>query len=458
MGAPRVVNVTDLVDASRLGARRLWVYALLAACLVMDGFDVQAMGYVAPALIRDWGIPAAAMGPAFAAGLLGLFAGSIAFSMAADRIGRRPVLLGATLVFSAFTILTARAGSMPGLLLVRFLAGLGLGAMMPNATALVGEYSPSRHRVATMMIVTNGFMVGAVLGGFLSAWLVPAHGWRSVFWVGGLVPLALLVPMFVWLPESLQFLVLRGKRRGEIARWLARIGEVVPPGEVRYAVREERREGIPILHLLRDGRAAGTLLLWVVNFMNVLVAYFVASWLPTVVRDAGHSTSTAVLVGTAVQVGGAIGTVVLGLVVQRLGFAPVLSTCFAVAAACLAVIGRPGLPLPLLVAVAFVAGWGIFGGQPGVNALAATTYPTDLRSTGIGAALGIGRFGAILGPLVAGELLRRQWTGEELFRAGAVPALVSAAAIFATRWVPRAGRAAAGAPALQEGPPDTTPR
>jgi AAHS family 4-hydroxybenzoate transporter-like MFS transporter len=448
MDAPRVVNVTDLIDRSRLGSRRLWVFALLAACLVMDGFDVQAVGYVAPALIRDWGIPSSAMGPVFASGLLGLFAGSIAFGVAADRLGRRPVLIGATLVFSLFTLLTARAGSVAELLAVRFVAGLGLGAMMPNATALVGEYSPGRQRVATMMIVTNGFMIGAVLGGLLSAWLVPAHGWRAVFWVGGLVPLLLVPAMVRWLPESLQFLVLRGRHPGEIGRWLARMGEAVPAGDVRYEVREARREGFPIVQLLRDGRAAATLLLWLVNFMNVLDAYFVASWLPTVLRDAGLPTSTAVLVGTTVQVGGAIGTVVLGLVLQRVGFVPVLASCFGVAAAGLAVIGRPGLALPLLVAVAFVVGWCIFGGQPGVNALAATVYPTDLRSSGLGAALGIGRFGAILGPLVAGELLRRSWTGEALFQAAALPAIVAAIAIVAFRWA-RPGAAPLDAP----GPP-----
>jgi AAHS family 4-hydroxybenzoate transporter-like MFS transporter len=431
VNGPPEVDVTAVVDEGRLGRFQLGVFVLLGACLMMDGFDVQAMGYAAPALIRDWGIPNAAMGPVFSAALLGLFLGSLLFSMVADRVGRRPVLLGATLTFSVFTLLTARAGSMPELLAIRFLAGLGLGAMMPNATALVGEYSPARQRVATMMIVTNGFMVGAVLGGFLSAWLIPAYGWRSVFYVGGALPLAFLVPMYVWLPESLQFLVLRGGRPDRIARWLERIRGAAPEsGHVRYVVREERREGIPLVQLFRDGRGVGTLLLWIVNFMNVLDAYFVASWLPTAVRDAGFSTSTAVLVGTAVQTGGAIGTLVLGLVLQRIGFVPVLTTCFAVAAVTLAVIGLPGLPLSLLVAVAFLSGWAIFGGQPGVNALAATYYPTDLRSTGIGAGLGIGRFGAILGPLVAGQLMLHQWSHEELFRAAGVPAVISATAML----------------------------
>jgi AAHS family 4-hydroxybenzoate transporter-like MFS transporter len=413
----------DPVGDGRLGGRRLGVFALIGACLVMDGFDVQAIGYVAPALIRDWGIRSADMAPVFGAGLLGLFLGSLLLGMAADRLGRRPVLLGATAFFSVFTLLTGHAGSLAELVALRFLAGLGLGAIMPNATALVGEYSPGRLRVASMMIVTNGFLVGAMLGGFLAAWLIPARGWRAVFTVGGIVPLALLVPMFLWLPESRQFLALRGRRE---------------------------RIAVPIPRLFRRGRAAGTALLWVANFTNVLTAYFVASWLPTVVRDAGHPTRTAVLVGTAVQAGGAIGTLAMGLLMQRTGFVPVLTACFAGAALNLALVGQPGLPLPLLFAAAFLAGWGIFGGQPGLNALAATYYPTDLRSTGIGAALGVGRFGAILGPVVAGALLARQWTGQELFQAAAGPALVSTAVVLALRRVlgPR-GEAAGTGPDLE---------
>jgi AAHS family 4-hydroxybenzoate transporter-like MFS transporter len=436
MDARVALNVTDVIDRSRIGPFQLRTFAVLGACLVMDGFDLQAMGYVAPALVREWGLPNAALGPVFGAGLFGLFLGSLASGVAADRLGRRPVLLAATACFAVFTLLTAHARSVPELVALRFLAGLGLGAIMPNATALVGEYTPRRRRVASMMFVTNGFMVGAVLCGFLSAWLVPAHGWRAVFHVGGAVPLAIAVAMAAWLPESLQFLAARGRSPERIARWLRAIDPGAPAGErVRYVVVEERREGIPLVQLFAGGRASGTALLWVVAFMNVLDAYFVASWLPAVVRDHGHSTSTAVLVGTAVQVGGLLGTFVVGAVAQRAGIPPVLAACFAIAAVGLAVVGHPAIPLPALLAVAFVIGWGIFGGQPGVNALAATYYPTDLRSTGIGAALAVGRFGAILGPVVAAALMLRGWTGEELFRAAAVPAVVSTAVVLAMRRV-----------------------
>jgi len=432
---PARVDITSVVDGSRIGAYQIWVFTLCGLCLIMDGFDVQAIGYVAPAVIQEWGIPNADMGPVFSAGLLGLFLGSLLFSMLADVIGRRPVILGATLAFSTFTLLTARVDSVNELLVMRVLAGLGLGAILPNATALIGEFSPKAHRIKTMMIVTNGFTIGAMIGGFLSAWLIPAYGWRSVFVVGGVVPLIILVPMLVSLPESLQLLALRGANDRRIGKWLRRIDPSVPVDEgTRYVVQEERRRGVPIAHLFRDGRTAGTMLLWVVNFMNVLNAYFVSSWLPTVVRDSGYPTTTGVLVGTSVQVGGVLGTLVLGPIVQRVGFIPVLTACFTTAAINLAMIGQPGISLWLLFVVAFFAGVGIFAGQPGVNALAATFYPTDLRSTGIGTALGIGRFGAFIGPALGGELMRRQWSTQDLFHAAAVPAAISALAMIAMRW------------------------
>jgi AAHS family 4-hydroxybenzoate transporter-like MFS transporter len=302
---------------------------------------------------------------------------------------------------------------------------------LPNATALIGEFSPQRIRVAMMMIVTNGFTIGAMLGGFLYAWLIPEYGWRAVFYVGGIVPLVLLVPMYVWLPESLQFLALRRNDSREIAKWLKRINPAAAvDAATRFLVREGTTKGVPLARLFADKRAIGTTLIWIANFLNVLNAYFVSSWLPTIVRDAGYSTGTGILVGASVQTGGVIGTILIALILHRIGFIPMLTVCFAMAAASLAMLGEPSLTLPLLFVVAFLTGWGIFGGQPTLNALSASYYPTDLRSTGIGAGLGIGRIGAIVGPVVAGELIRAQWSMEAIFHTAAVPAVLATLSVL----------------------------
>ncbi len=427
------VNISERIDTSPIGRLQITTFAICLLCLIMDGFDVQALGYVAPEIVRAWRISNAALGPVFGAGNFGVLVGSLVFSMLADRIGRRPILVGATAFFGLMTIAAARTNAIGELLAVRFIAGIGLGCIIPNATALVGEYSPRRLRGPLMMIVGGvGFTGGAAIGGFIAAYLIPRLGWRSVLYFGGAVPLVIALAMVLWLPESLQFLVVRRKSGAQIARWLRRIDPALPvDADTEFVAHEASRDGVPVVHLFREGRGAVTVLLWVVNFMNLLNLYFLASWLPTVVRDAGYAASTAVLAGTVLQVGGTIGTVGLAWLIGRVGFMPVLTISFALACITIAMIGQSGASIAMLFVLIFIAGWCVVGGQPGINALAGTFYPTSLRSTGVGWGLGVGRAGAIVGPVVGGELMRRQWPTRDLFLAAAVPAFVSTIAMLA---------------------------
>jgi len=394
---------------------------------VMDGFDVQAMGYVAPAIIKERGVSKANLGPVFGAGLFGMLVGSLSLSVLADKIGRRPVLIGATIFFAVCMLATARVTTITELQILRFVAGLGLGAIMPNAMALAGEFSPKRKKVTLMMLVSCGFTVGAVLGGLLSAALIPAFGWQSVFYFGGVLPLLMAVLMYFYVPESMQFLVLQGRKLDSVAACLRKIDPSVQiDRDTRYHVPEAKQSGAPVAELFREGRTKVTLLLWVVNFMNLLNLYFLSNWLPTITSSAGLSTSTAVLVGTALQVGGVVGTLLMGPVIDRIGFFKVLVPSFILAALTIAMIGQPGVALPVLFLVVTVTGFCIIGGQPAVNALAATYYPTTLRSTGVGWSLGIGRVGSIVGPVLAGELIRRNWANSDIFFAMAVPTIISA--------------------------------
>jgi MFS transporter, AAHS family, 4-hydroxybenzoate transporter len=356
-------------------------------------------------------------------------------SMIADRTGRRLVIIASTFYFSAFTFLTALAPSLNQLLIVRFLAGIGLGGIMPNVVTLVGEYSPRRVRTSAMMWVANGYTAGAALGGFVSAWLIPAFGWRAVFYFGAAIPFAIATLMCLFLPESLQFLVVRERDADKVGKWLRRIDSTLPTGPgIQYTVNEERKQGAPFMDLFTDGRTSVTVLLGLINFMNLLNLFFLSSWLPTVIKDAGHSTSVAVLVGTTLQVGGMLGTFALGWFIDRLGFIPVLSVSFALGCVGISFIGYPALSLGLLFLVVFIAGWAVMGGQPAVNAMAASYYPTYLRSTGVGWGLGIGRFGALIGPVVGGAFMGLGWSNQQLFLAAALPASISAAAMFSLRW------------------------
>jgi len=284
-----------------------------------------------------------------------------------------------------------------------------------------------------VLVVTNGFNLGAMIGGLVSAWMVPNYGWRSVFFVGGVIPIFIGTMMFLWLPESLQFLVLRGKSSAKIAKWVRRID---PSAQVdantQFVVPEEKGKGVPLVHLLSEGRAMGTFLIWTINFMNLLNIYFLAGWLPTIVNS-WYSLQVSQLVGTTLHVGGVLGTFVFSWLIGRYGFVPVLTTTFFMAVVSIAMIGQPAMPFAFLSVVVFISGFCIVGAQAAVNALSATFYPTHLRSTGVGAGLGVGRIGGIIGPSIAGAMVSAQWMPREIFYAAALPALISAIAMLSFR-------------------------
>ncbi|MFM0099681.1 MFS transporter [Paraburkholderia nemoris] len=431
VAAANVIEVERVLGEAHHPAFQLMLLALCGLCLVIDGFDAQAMGYVAPSVIGEWHVSKAALGPVFSASLFGMLLGALGLSVLADRIGRRPVLIGATFFFALSMLATPFVETIPALIALRFITGLGLGCIMPNAMALVGEFSTPAHRVKRMMLVSCGFTLGAALGGFISAALIPAYGWRAVFWVGGAVPLLLAFAMLAALPESLQFLVLKG-RSDRALRWLAKFNPALPIDvNTRIVVREKGNGGAPVAELFRSGRGPVTLILWAISFMNLIDLYFLSNWLPTVMRDAGYSPSTAVIVGTVLQTGGVVGTLLLGWFIERFGFVRALFVCFAGAALAVGTIGTVAHALPWLLLVVFAGGFCVVGGQPAVNALAGHFYPTTLRSTGIGWSLGIGRIGSVIGPLVGGQLIALNWSNESLFHAAALPVLCSALLVIA---------------------------
>ncbi|KWF32685.1 4-hydroxybenzoate transporter [Burkholderia diffusa] len=426
------VDIPELIDTRPVSRFQLGIFVLLGAAMIMDGFDIQSMGFVAPEIIRVWGISKATLGPVFSASLLGMLLGSLALSVLADRIGRRPVLVGSMAFLGACMLATMFATNLPQLLAIRLATGIGIGGIMGNAMALVSEYSPARKRVSTMMIVSCGFTGGAALGGAVAAVLIPIGGWRAVFAFGAGLSLIIAVLMAFCIPESLQFLVLRDRRLDRVARWLARIAPqaVSAGGGARYIVHEPPSKGTPIGELFRAGRALPTLLLWGINFANLLNLFFLANWLPTIVSSAGYGGGVGIALGIMLQVGGLIGTVAMGFLIDRLGFYRVLVPALLLAAVSIAMIGRSGIPLALLATAVIISGFCIVGAQPAINALAATIYPTRVRATGIGWSLGIGRAGSIVGPVVAGYFVSQGWSISAIFGAAGMPAALSGAMVL----------------------------
>jgi MFS transporter, AAHS family, 4-hydroxybenzoate transporter len=427
------VNVVELVDRSKLHPIQILVLVLCGLCMVMDGFDVQAMSYVAPALLKEWNVAKPELGLVFSAGLVGVMLGSLIFSIVADRIGRRPVLIGAMLFLTVSVFATAHASSLNAILVLRLISGLAMGAIVPNAMALSGEFSPLRYRVTLMMIVSSGFIVGGAAGGFVAAALIPAFGWPAVFYAGAVAPLVVAVILFLALPESMQFQVARWKKLDQVRALLARIAPQVGIGpETEFTTTDRPRSGLPVANLFRDGLAVGTILIWIINFMNLLCVYFLANWLPVMMNEAGHSSQEAVLAGTTMWVGGVIGNL-LGWLVDRHGFGPILSLTFAIAALAVVTIGQVAGSLTLIFLAIGLAGFCVLGAQSGLNALSPIYYPVSVRSTGTGWASGIGRFGSVAGPILGSQLISIQWSTPRLFQAAAVPAAIAAVAMV-TFW------------------------
>jgi MFS transporter, AAHS family, 4-hydroxybenzoate transporter len=429
-GSTAPIDVVEFIDQQPVGGFQIKLLLTCAAVLFLDGFDTQAIGYVAPALAKEWGLTKAALGPVFSAGLFGLMIGALLFGPLADRIGRKKIIIFSTLAFGIGTLATAFIQDVNSLLAIRFLTGLGLGGAMPNAIAMTSEFNPRRRRATMVMIMFCGFSVGAALGGFLAAGLIPQFGWRSVFVVGGLVPLLLVPVLVLRLPESVRFLVLTGRAPQQVAQMLGWISPKASfTAATRFVVHEPELAGIPVLHLFRGGRTLVTLLLWVVFFMSLLDLYFLSNWLPTVLNDLGASVSAAAVIGSMLQVGGIVGTFALGSIIDRFSFRA-LALVYFVAVFAVGAIGHLGHSAVLVTLAIFVAGFCIVGGQIAANALAAAFYPTAVRATGVGWALGIGRVGSIVGPLVGGLLLSMKWSAAEVFMTAAGAALCAALAAF----------------------------
>jgi len=435
--APQV-NVPALIDAQKIGTFQIRVAVLCAAVVFMDGFDAQAIGYVAPTLSKAWSLKPGELGPVFAAGLFGLMLGALAFSPLADRIGRKPVIIFCTLWFGVASLLTVTAESTTSLLVWRFVTGLGLGGAMPNPIALTCEYAPQRSRATMIMVMFIGFSLGSAVGGAIAAQFVPSYGWQSVFWLGGIFPLLLAPVLIFWLPESIRLLALKGTRNEYVAGLIRAINPALrfAPG-TRFIAPEEHPEGFPVEHLFTEGRALATVLIWVMFFTNLLVIYFCATWLPTVINNTGVSVRLAVIATALFQVGGIVGTLVLAVLIERFGPYRVLAGAYFAAAILIAAIGQAGSTIELVIPAVFGAGFCVVGAQIGANALTATFYPTFIRSTGVGWALGIGRVGSIIGPLLGGMMLSLQWHIPTIFFAGAVPVLIAGCAVLAMGRLPK---------------------
>ncbi|MGH9562842.1 MAG: MFS transporter, partial [Terracidiphilus sp.] len=426
-----------VIDQRPLGAIQIWTIVLCGVVLVMDGYDAVAMGFVTSPVSAATHIPVSSFGPILAASLIGLMVAALATGPIADRVGRRWMVIGSELAFALFSILTAHAHTYNEFLAYRFLTGLGLGGAMPNLVALASEYSPRRLVPAVVSILFAGMPLGGTICGVVSREVIATHGWQWVFYVGGIVPIVLAVLLIAFLPESVRFLAARKKSPQKIAKILSRIAPGVDLSQVDFSRTsdEAARKGVPVKHLFTEGRAVGTLLLWVPNFMNLLLIYFTNSWMPTLLKEAGMTTSRAVIATSIFNFGGIFACFLEGPLISAGGPFVVLLAEFLLTSAAMVGLAFFTRPFPVALVMAFVLGFLVIGTQAGLNALAAKFYPTPIRSTGVGWALGIGRVGSIVGPLVAGIMLGAGWRPKEIIASAAICGMLGWLAILLGKYI-----------------------
>jgi AAHS family 4-hydroxybenzoate transporter-like MFS transporter len=422
------LDIRRFIDEQPLGRYHFLIAGLCAAVVAIDGFDAQVMGFVAPALSAELHIARVALGAVISSGTFGMMLGALAFGPLADRIGRKPVLVACALTFGVGSLLTATATSVAGLTAFRVFTGFGLGGAMPNAIALTSEYMPERHRTSLVMTMFSGFSFGSACAGWVAAAVIEQFGWQAVFVVGGSIPILLSIVLVRVLPESLRFLVLKGGRRNRISEYLFRLAGAPVHHEVIAGEADPRPSSFSVRELFTDGRAHTTLLLWIMFFMNLLNLWFLNNWLPLILNDAGIRIAAASLITSLFQIGGLIGSLLLAASWRgRLSFG-LLASVYLAAAVFILLIGQARGSIPLLVAAVFASGMTVIGGQTASNALTADVYPTPIRSTGVGWALGIGRVGSILGPILGGVLLSYGGGARRAFWAAAVPAVIATCA------------------------------
>jgi AAHS family 4-hydroxybenzoate transporter-like MFS transporter len=432
MASGQTVNVTQVIDGGRFGGFQWAVASWCFVLVTLDGFDNGAVNFAAPVMVKEWGIQMPAFTSVFGAGLFGLMIGALCSGPLADRFGRKLVLLTSTLIFSVFALATALVHSVDQLWMLRFLTGIGVGGLMPNSIALTAEYAPKRIRATVVAIMFLGFPLGAGAPGWLGPALIPSYGWQSLFRLGGVLPLILLPIAIYVLPESIRYLVHLGNRPNTLAALLNRLtAQRQFDGTENFTMpTDPHLPGFAVKHLLTEGRAFNTTLLWITFFCNLLVIYYLASWLPLVLRDSGVPLDDALRLGSLTPWAGIVSTLVLGPLVDRIGATRVVTVLYVLAAGFVFAIGLSGSSIALLSVTIIGAGMCVIGGQSFINVLSASIYPTAVRSTGVGWALGIGRVGAIIGPVVGGMLLAAHIPPRTLFFMISLQALIAALSMF----------------------------
>ncbi|MDD7939104.1 aromatic acid/H+ symport family MFS transporter [Actinomycetospora lutea] len=407
-------------DAPARVRSRATVIGLCWLAIVVDGYDLIVYGTVLPTLISsEWQLTPAAGGRIGAAALVGMLLGALVAGFLTDRIGRRRLMVLCIAWFSAAMAVSALAPTPELFGVTRFVAGIGLGGVVPTAIALTVEFAPPGRRNASNALMFSGYSVGGVLAALGGIVMIEAFGWRSMFWTGALVGAVLVVVVWALMPESVVYLVGRGRHR-EATAVARRYGMDVPEPAGDTGARTGG-----LRQLLRPEHRAGTLLFWGGTAAGLLLVYGLNTWLAQIMRQAGYPLGGALGFLLALNLGAILGAPLFGTLADRIGPRPVVTGMFLAAAGSILLL-MVELPTVLLLSLVAIAGACTIGTTIIVNSFTATYYPDHLRAVGLSWALGVGRIGAITGPLYGGLIMSVGWGFQANFLAFAIPAVIGA--------------------------------
>ncbi len=411
---------------------------VVTICLIIntiDGFDVVVIAYAAPVLAREWNLNPGTLGILFSAGLVGMALGSLVIAPLADQIGRRKNILLCLAIITIGMFASAMSRDVIQLSLLRFVTGLGIGGMLASLNTLVAEYASEKRRGLTVSILQVGFPLGASLGGILSVWLVADFGWRALFYFGGAMSFVMIFVVAGVLPDSIGYLVSRRPKNyiDQLNRIMARL-KYPAVDAASLAVSEQKNEApAKFTSLFSPSLLPQTLAIWTGFFMTMFTFYFVVSWTPQILVAQGLAVELGISGGVLINVGGIIGSLLLGIFSARLGLGRITFAYLLATVLFMVWFGFIDHNLTILSFVAFMIGFFIFGAMIGLYATVPSIYPTTVRTTGTGWAIGVGRLGGVLGPYIAGLLIAAEWDRSVYYILLTLPLLVSAFAVF-TLW------------------------
>jgi MFS transporter, AAHS family, 4-hydroxybenzoate transporter len=413
------------LENQRIGGLQIRVAALCALVQVCDGYDVNSIGVSVPSLTHAWHLPGPAFTVAFLWSSIGILVGALSAGPIGDRVGRRPLLITSLTIFGVASLFSAFAGSLLMLTILRFFTGLGIGGAFPGAATLTGDYAPHRRRALMIMVSFTGAPIGGFLCGQLAGVLLPTFGWPSVFLVGGVVPLLIVVALALWLPESPRFLAAKANPSPREAALLRRLA--ISPGQGAVE-RLDVADGNPIKMLFSSGYALQTILMWIIFFCSLMNLFLFVYWMPEVLHLTGMTPSSAARATSFRELGAILAVVYLGVLIDRFGPERALAWHYAAGVVFIALIALVAMPYLALVIVILFSGMTIIGSQTGANAACGKLYPARMRTSGLGWALGIGRLGGIAAPILGGYLLRTGMAPTHIFLSACLFAIVAAVA------------------------------